>query len=1569
MKFKVVLLASLLLVILTLSSGIAFALLDIDNIVGSSEIEGYRSVNDTVGILVTSSSEVSLDGGTCTKTGSSLLTYTCVITDEINSAQANYKIINSDGNEKIATINVDNNIGEIGYTLTNNQNNISITYTVNDLGFNNNNACSGIKKIIIYDGTTKLTTIDVNSNPGTCPITGTSTLSIASSGTKKISVEVTDNVGNIRVTPVEEIVLDLDAPEIINGLMIKYSGTNDEIGTISSSASFLVDIYFSIREETLDSITLNLSELNTNPVIKQAYSSVNVPLSNCEINTSSNSGKVYDCVIRGIQLRLAENSISINVSATDIYGSIGSKILSKSLSIDDVIPQASIITDRCTSSGICYIKNGENKIIIKLNKNNFDKKYVFFDLPGSTFGINRVQNCSGNECYAIVPLTCTSGSSVTITITSFSGFSSQDDSGNALDPFSTIVYCDNNAPIIKDVFVRGDSSSVIQEIVSGSTITILANITEIESEELNAYLYLDKIKNSTEKGTCDKISEYDFTCSWTVSNINTGYYDANIIFNISDISGNTVFKTHSVKVLGEKSDNDTPDNLAISLIKVQPKEVNRIVLDMATKNNIPYYVYATYKLSVVKGIGVEALHQDVSISNCVYRTDSGETGANAVFSEVTLSNPYAKVGETGRVDLKFKDGLSDLVNQIDDEFIISCNISVMQKENNNLYKKPQLMQLDMKFKLANSKLCNEGEDCTPGAVFGEKIHDSENKWIVRSKLMATINNLIPKLQSVCKVKDYLAMGTFASNAASIAIHAFGSTVGATTGGSELAKIPILANMKISVLENCLTAPKKTSQKSFLDKVKDSSSSAATSQVLVSVVDQEALSLDQKQDIYSKCQNVVGTICEKLTCDVAKEYEGKTSEIFKSENPSDKNRIPDFFDGDGFGNEAGYALTRNINVPDVSNSLVMSVSMGCWPATYYNINKWRQTECNYLYCLKMASYSGTDISTCDKVKYAQTCSLIVGEIFELPYAREIKNVMNNAADMIRNFFPLAAASLVKKTVCPEYLDFKTGNMNFVEAPSDSVSQAKKIYLCQVPLQIARFADQTSRSKQKDKFVYPEMADMCVYATCVGEKDCNYLPDFWDTLNKMDLSSSGKTNTANPFDKNSKVAEINKKKDSLNKLNKYQLKIEKSEKDSNLKLNDAETAEYTKLREELGITDTDVKSQINSKINYYNNVHKFYVNCLNTQGVDCDKYIDNNMALTEEGLSLDLIATTPEAYALLPVSERIYIDDSRLIAITQASQLSTQITETVNARLVLGNNFTTLTPDQQLKVESLNNKIINLTLERKNLLNSLNVNSSQSGDSIKSELNKEKEETINRLKLNNEYKKSQDFGNSLYIGLQFANANRLIDWMFSDYWLKKIFGGVDLADYFDFDKYKESLCNPNNPINLGNSGFDGSVVSCTSGNCIPVLTYATERSELEYPNGTKYYIYTVAYYVSSGDSRGAGNNVTYNIYFKGPERTLQGHIRDISLKSFEIKYLHRVFKTSTKYTKMCVEFDDPFPIGNSIMDRKEYCRDIKTTVFDNGSPMFDEETTSTGTGIGNTNSNTVTDENSDIIGVLD
>ena len=190
---------------MAVSASTVSATLIVKNVI-SAHGSSYRAANDTIGINVTSSSNVSYVGPSgnvpCIKT--SVITYVCVIRDFADSPTIIYQLENADGDVAVTNaIKVDNGIDSLNYTITNYQNSILLDYSIQDSGFDNNNACSGIHNITVYDGSTVLKAIEVNGAPGTCIASGTINLSIGSSGTKLVALEATDNVGNKKRTPAQ----------------------------------------------------------------------------------------------------------------------------------------------------------------------------------------------------------------------------------------------------------------------------------------------------------------------------------------------------------------------------------------------------------------------------------------------------------------------------------------------------------------------------------------------------------------------------------------------------------------------------------------------------------------------------------------------------------------------------------------------------------------------------------------------------------------------------------------------------------------------------------------------------------------------------------------------------------------------------------------------------------------------------------------------------------------------------------------------------------------------------------------------------------------------------------------------------------------------------------------------------------------------------------------------------------------------------------------------------------------------------------------------------------------------
>ncbi|MGV8141646.1 MAG: hypothetical protein ACP5NW_04365, partial [Candidatus Woesearchaeota archaeon] len=280
-----------------------------------------------------------------------------------------------------------------------------------------------------------------------------------------------------------------------------------------------------------------------------------------------------------------------------------------------------------------------------------------------------------------------------------------------------------------------------------------------------------------------------------------------------------------------------------------------------------------------------------------------------------------------------------------------------------------------------------------------------------------------------------------------------------------------------------------------------------------LMDYAATSLIDKNKMADTCSKLAGKACDYLLCTNTKAATDVADSVLKDEGQKSQG-YPDIFGKDtNFFEESRGILNKSLGYgfPDVGDSMIMAFTTQCWPAVYYNFEKWRQVDCNYLYCLKMAAYTGMDVSACDQARYSQSCMYIVGELFEVvPGVNTAIDFMENAADYAGNFLPLAASSLMNRALCPDYVSadpnvLKAGKIN---VPQDIPRQTFMIYACQLPLTLARWTDIKARSgtRGNENFVYPQIPDMCVYAKCIGEEDCQYEPDFWETVNKIRIPNN-------------------------------------------------------------------------------------------------------------------------------------------------------------------------------------------------------------------------------------------------------------------------------------------------------------------------------------------------------------------------------------------------------------------------------------------------------------------------------
>jgi len=115
-----------------------------------------------------------------------------------------------------------------------------------------------------------------------------------------------------------------------------------------------------------------------------------------------------------------------------------------------------------------------------------------------------------------------------------------------------------------------------------------------------------------------------------------------------------------------------------------------------------------------------------------------------------------------------------------------------------------------------------------------------------------------------------------------------------------------------------------------------------------------------------------------------------------------------------------ALERAVGAtPDPYRSLTMAVATLCVPAIVYNLDKLRQIDCRYLYCLKNEVPAGiVTVRGCKELRRYMECKYIWGEVFEIiPFAKFVDRVLALLQSYLKD--PIAALRLGAAIYCEKW----------------------------------------------------------------------------------------------------------------------------------------------------------------------------------------------------------------------------------------------------------------------------------------------------------------------------------------------------------------------------------------------------------------------------------------------------------------------------------------------------------------------------------------------------------------------
>ncbi|HLC66130.1 MAG TPA: hypothetical protein VJK52_00640, partial [Candidatus Nanoarchaeia archaeon] len=123
-------------------------------------------------------------------------------------------------------------------------------------------------------------------------------------------------------------------------------------------------------------------------------------------------------------------------------------------------------------------------------------------------------------------------------------------------------------------------------------------------------------------------------------------------------------------------------------------------------------------------------------------------------------------------------------------------------------------------------------------------------------------------------------------------------------------------------------------------------------------------------------------------------------------------------------------TATIWPADPSQSLVLSLVSLCIPGIFFNLQKARQIECQYLSCLNDQVAQGTPVFVCSKLRNYGWCRYVMGEIFQIiPFAHFFQSFAGTVQQMLSNPISLFLSIADSKWACGAWVPISGAKWGF------------------------------------------------------------------------------------------------------------------------------------------------------------------------------------------------------------------------------------------------------------------------------------------------------------------------------------------------------------------------------------------------------------------------------------------------------------------------------------------------------------------------------------------------------------
>ncbi len=671
-------------------------------------------------------------------------------------------------------------------------------------------------------------------------------------------------------------------------------------------------------------------------------------------------------IIDGAKCRF-DASISLSDSKTanllfgaaDKSGNFESVSLSYNFKIDSTGPEVTDIKTDIIYNGMSYVKEIENKFTASFTEAGvgLDNSDVILDLSELGSGVMPATDCEGTNCYwNNVAITVRDGT-YKIRVSP----ETSDKLGNKLvGSLEKDVKVDIKAPIVESVEVipvAGSNPLIEGYIQTGNALLIKATL--YEPIALAATADFSKfIKDAKDiPGLCAQDGNY-WECIWETSEINIeGYIVNRLKFEFTDVVGNTDIFEHPLIVFAAET--EEIDYWEASVGYPSPDGIDKELIALYDP-----YIYFPVDLRAKGRSNMWPL--SVEIGDCV--NAEGESYGAYLSSALGNKPELFNYNTLEAGDLPYKIYLKYTLERAEppaDELPIKCTLKIRTLVENQRISSIETENVTVKISYYYNPL-----GTLDGSIQNEIDRVSDN-WLVKGKWIETFNGVFKFAKTLCRMGNWIK---------DISI--------------------IFSNIKDIFAKACAVgAP-----------------SVVSAGACVTAKEVGELTEIQKQNLRRMYDTHFFPACKLMSCQLWEKEWGINKKT--GEQKSGFLGLGDLAREDWFLQSKAYSKQGWFGNVDPQHSLIYSVAFLCLPGVFYNLQKARVIDCQYVNCLKQ-TVAGMPVQMCTSQRSYGYCKFVYGEMFNLfPFAsalgyltQNVKRALSHPADSIG-----FALSTVCRTQC-------------------------------------------------------------------------------------------------------------------------------------------------------------------------------------------------------------------------------------------------------------------------------------------------------------------------------------------------------------------------------------------------------------------------------------------------------------------------------------------------------------------------------------------------------------------------